>query len=303
MSARQTVVELRAQAALATDAGFDGVMTSEHHGGFAGYIPNPLQMASWALEAMAAGWAAACPLLLPLRQTALVIEETAWLAARFPGRVGLGVAAGSLQDDFDILGTTKDGLTRRFAAGLAEVAGALSGRDPGPLANDPAVAACADAPIPLVSAAMSPAAVRRAAAAGAGLLFDSMSTVARCRQLADAYREAGGERACVIVRRIWLGPPPTSRQARQVQVYRGYAASAAVSHWADDALIADDDPTALAERLAADVITAGCDAVNVRLHVPGITPAEARHQLAQLGGLAPEVRRLLDGHRHRTQAT
>ena len=30
------VAEITAQAALAAEAGFDGVMTSEHHGGFAG---------------------------------------------------------------------------------------------------------------------------------------------------------------------------------------------------------------------------------------------------------------------------
>ena len=61
------VEELRGQAALAADHGFDGVMTSEHHAGFYGYLPNPLQVAGWLLEAMATGWAAACPLLLPLR--------------------------------------------------------------------------------------------------------------------------------------------------------------------------------------------------------------------------------------------
>lgn len=293
MTARQMVAELRAQAALAADSGFDGVMTSEHHGGFAGYLPNPLQLAGWALEAMAQGWAAPCPLVLPLRPTALVIEETAWLAARFPGRVGLGVAAGSLRDDFDILGTTKDGLAARSATGLTDVAGALSGRAPGLLASDPAVMACVDAPIPVLSAAMSVAAVRRAAAADIGLLFDSMSTLSRCRQLTDAYREAGGERASILVRRIWLGPPPTHHQDRQVQVYRGYAATAAVSHWADDALICDDDPVALAERLAADVIAAGCDAVNVRLHVPGITAVEVRDQLARLDGLPARLRRRL----------
>jgi alkanesulfonate monooxygenase SsuD/methylene tetrahydromethanopterin reductase-like flavin-dependent oxidoreductase (luciferase family) len=295
MSARETVAELRAQAALAVSVGFDGVMTSEHHGGFAGYLPNPLQAAGWALEAMPGGWAAACPLLLPLRPTALVIEETAWLAARFPGRVGLGVAAGSLRDDFDILGTTKDRLAERFAAALADLAGALSGRDPGPLASDPAVAACAGSPIPLVSAAMSPAATRRAAAVGAGLLFDSMSTVQRCRQLVDTFRAAGGTGTCVLVRRIWLGPPPASRQARQLEVYRGYAAPRAVAHWAADAMIVDDAPAALADRLAADVLAAGCDAVNVRLHVPGITPADVRDQLTRLDGLPAQVRRRLAG--------
>ena len=35
---KQIVDELRTQAALAIEHGFDGVMTSEHHGGFAGYL-------------------------------------------------------------------------------------------------------------------------------------------------------------------------------------------------------------------------------------------------------------------------
>ena len=122
---------------------FDGVMTSEHHGGFAGYLPNPLQMAGFLLEAMDGGWAAACPLLLTIRPTALVIEETAWLAARFPGPSMLGVAAGSLHDDFDILEIPKEGYVERFKTALPQVAGALSGRDPWLLGGDPAVAACA----------------------------------------------------------------------------------------------------------------------------------------------------------------
>ncbi len=36
------VEEMRVQARAAEAAGFDGVMTSEHHGGFPGYLPNPL---------------------------------------------------------------------------------------------------------------------------------------------------------------------------------------------------------------------------------------------------------------------
>src|SRR5207237_10022289 len=120
--------------------GFDGVMTSEHHGGFAGYLPNPLQAAGFALDAIETGWAAPCPLLLPLRPAALVIEETAWLAARHPGRVGLGVAAGALPVDFEIMGTTMDDLAPRFAAALALVARVLGGGHAGALAGGPAVA-------------------------------------------------------------------------------------------------------------------------------------------------------------------
>jgi hypothetical protein len=222
-----------------------------------------------------------------------VIEETAWLAARHPGRVGLGVATGSLQADFDILDTTKDDLVARFAAGLSRVADALSGRDAGTLAGDPAVDACAAAPVPVVSAAMSPAAVRRAAAAGAGLLFDSLSTVERCRQLTDAYREAGGTGASILVRRAWVGPPPSSRQEKQVDVYRGYAAAAAQSHWADNAVLSSGDPAELARLIAATTEAAGCDALNIRLHVPGITPQEIRDQLAALGEVVPTLRELI----------
>src|SRR2546423_10922000 len=114
LDAPAIVVDLRVQAALVVPHGFDGVMTSEHHGGFAGYLPNPLQLAGFLLDAMPTGWAAPCPLLLPLRPTALVAEETAWLAARFPGRVGLGVAAGALAVDFEIMGVSTDGLTAPF---------------------------------------------------------------------------------------------------------------------------------------------------------------------------------------------
>lgn len=122
LAATDIVDELRAQAALASANGFDGVMVSEHHGGFAGYLPNPIQTTGWLLEAMSHGWAAPCPLLLPLRPAVMVVEELAWLAARFPGRVGVGVAAGGLPDDFTRLGVPHDDLTRRFADGLAVVA-------------------------------------------------------------------------------------------------------------------------------------------------------------------------------------
>ena len=77
LPADEIVTVMRAQAAQAAEVGFDGVMTSEHHGGFGGYMPNPVQMSGWLLEAMPRGWAAPCPLLLPLRPWALVAEELA----------------------------------------------------------------------------------------------------------------------------------------------------------------------------------------------------------------------------------
>jgi alkanesulfonate monooxygenase SsuD/methylene tetrahydromethanopterin reductase-like flavin-dependent oxidoreductase (luciferase family) len=283
LDAPAIVEELRAQAALAAQQGFDGVMTSEHHGGFAGYLPNPLQAAGFALDAMRTGWAAPCPLLLPLRPAALVIEETAWLAARHPGRVGLGVAAGALPLDFELMDTTMDDLTPRFAAGLTTVARVLRGGDAGDLAGDPAIARLREHPVPVLSAAGSGTAARRAAACGAGLLFDSFTTPARCRELVDAYRTAGGTGACVLIRRAWVGEPPAAEAERQTGVYRSYAPGAAAAHWGTDEMAASTDPAEVAERLADAARIAGADAVNVRVHVPGITTASVREQVERIG--------------------
>jgi len=277
------VDELRTQAALGVEHGFDGVMTSEHHGGFHGYLPNPLQAAGFCLDAMSRGWAAPAPILLPLRPPALVAEEVAWLAARFPGRVGLGVASGALPADFEVMGLTMRDLPARFAAGLETVAGILSGDAPSPLDEDAAIAACATNPIPVVSAAMGFTAVRRAARVGVGLLFDSLSTPERCRALSDAYRDAGGRASCVLIRRAWLGTPPQGSLDDQLDVYRSYTPESAQARWGSDELVSGADPVAVASGLADVARAAGCDALNLRVHVPGVSPAEAREQVERLG--------------------
>lgn len=289
------VTELCAQAARAAAGGFDGVMTSEHHGGFPGYLPNPLQAAGWCLDAMATGWAAPCPLLVTLRPPALVVEEAAWLAARFPGRVGIGVAAGALRDDFEIMGVTMDGLTERFTGALDLVVAALRGEARGALAGDPAVAACTADPVPVISAAMGRGAVRRAARLGVGILLDSLSTPKRCRELTDAYRAAGGNGPCIAVRRAWIGAPPRARVDAQLDVYRGYTPAAAQARWGTDELVADEDGRAVAEQLADVATRAGLDALNLRVHVPGVTPAAVRDQIDQLGAeVVPALRARLD---------
>ena len=88
-------------------------------------------------------------------------------------------------------------------------------------AGDPAIAALPPHPIPVLSAAASATAARRAAHVGAGMILDSLASVTRCRELADAYRAEGGTGAVVLVRRVWIGEPPRDRFDDQVQVYRG----------------------------------------------------------------------------------
>src|SRR3954447_14322902 len=181
LDAVRTLEELRTQAALATSSGFDGVMISERHGGIVGNMPNPIQVAGWLLEAMATGWVAPCPVLAPLRPAAQIVEEVAWLGARFPGRVGVGLGTGGHDLDYEMYGVGREDLAARFGDVLAPVTahlmGIAAGFDDDPVAKDAAVRRCREQPIPVVSAALSRTAARRAAACGAGIIGSSLLSV------------------------------------------------------------------------------------------------------------------------------
>lgn len=290
------VAELVAQAGLAAEVGFDGVMTSEHHGGFGGYSPNPLQLAGWMLDAMAAGWCAPCPLLLPLRPVALVAEEVAWLAARFPGRTAVGVAPGALPADFAIMEVPFEEKGERFRAGLARLAALLRGHDLGDLAGDHALRACVNRPVTVISTAMSPHAAQRAAEAGAGVLYDGASAPDRLARLSRAYEAAGGVGPKVLIRRVWLGDPPTEALDRQAALYRSYTSAEAQRHWRDNGFLCRSDGEALVADLVEARAAAGADVLNLRIHVAGVPPELARRQIHRLGSevLGP-LRRALSG--------
>ncbi len=294
LDAPEIIDLLCSQAALASDSGFDGIMTAEHHGGFAGYLPNPMQVTGFQLGAMATGWAAPCPVLLPLRPVAMLAEEVAWLDARFPGRVGVGVAPGSLALDFEAMDIDQAQMMPLFRAGLPRLTAMLSGRELGPLAGDRALRLLDQRPIPVISAAMSPAAVRRAAAAGAGVLFDGGTAITRIGELTAAYVEAGGTGPRILIRRVWLGEPPRQAFEDQFEVYRSYSTDAALAHWRDNGWICGDDPHQLAEALVTAVQDSNTTCLNLRIHAPGIDGATASAQIAALGAeVLPLVRERL----------
>lgn len=296
LGATAVVEELCHQGALALRSGFDGVMTSEHHGGFGGYHPAPLQLAGFVLDAGGLGWAAPCPLLLPLRPAAMVAEEVAWLAARHPGRVGLGVAAGALPLDFEVMGVPAAEAVTRFTEALPRVVALLRGESLGPLAGDPALAACSARPVPVLSAAASAGAARRAARCGAGVLYEGMSAPERLAPLSAAYDAAGGTGAKVLIRRVWLGDAPADLIAAQRARYGTYAGDVD-RRFGEDRTITDTDPLALAERLAAARAAAGADALNLRVHLPGVDPSAARSQIEELGSeVLPHLRAADRGH-------
>jgi alkanesulfonate monooxygenase SsuD/methylene tetrahydromethanopterin reductase-like flavin-dependent oxidoreductase (luciferase family) len=289
LPAETIVSELLTHAGLALQCGFDGVMTSEHHGGFAGYMAQPLQMASFVLAAHATGWAAPAPLLLPLRSGALVAEEVAWLRARYPGRVGLGVAAGALPRDYEVAGVSQTEAIDRFKVELPRLVARLRGDDLGALEEDPALLACRSHPVPVLSAAVSADAAVRAAHCGAGILMEGMSAPARLARLTEAFRDAGGNAPTVLIRRVWLGRLPSGLVARQRAVYESYAERAVA--FGEDQTIVTDEPNEMAERLAATANEVGADALNLRVQLPGMVPEEVRDQITAIGTVVALLRK------------
>lgn len=154
--ADEVITELVLQAVTADAAGFDGVTLSEHHGGHPGYLPVPILIAARLLASLPAAWVAACPTILPLRDLPALVEEVAWVAACWPGRVGLGVVPGYQDRDFAIAGRPFDSRRQEFAANLPRLTAALSGGAEGGLQSDPAVAALATSSVPVLSGVGGP---------------------------------------------------------------------------------------------------------------------------------------------------
>lgn len=289
LDAERIVEELRLQAATAARAGFDGVMFAEHHGGFASYLPNPIQLAGFALDVMPTGWAAACPILLPLRHWSQTAEDVAWLAARHPGRVAAGFGVGGLAQDFELADLDWAKRFPRYIHALPRIVAALRGEAPEPLGRDAALARCKAHPIPLVVAAQVPKAVERAAALGVGLLYDSLQTPEHLALLSQIHDAAlgptapSGSRPRILIRRAWLGRPPGEASKSQLAFYKSYTDEKTQSSWGGDELVADTSGEALAERLADAARRTGSHALNLRLHQMGVGHEEIREQIERLG--------------------
>jgi hypothetical protein len=157
----------------------------------------------------------------------------------------------------------------------------LQGRDLGPLAGDAALTRCSDHPVPVLSAAVSVTAARRAATAGAGILMEGMSEVDRVARLASAYDRAGGGSAKVLIRRVWLGDASIDLIDRQRRVYDTVTGDPTA--FGSDQTVAAEDPAALAQRLAEVVRRAGATSLDLRVHLPGMAPDSVRHQISRLG--------------------
>ena len=56
-----------------------------------------------------------------------------------------------------------------------------------------------------------------------------------------------------------------------------------MQHWGTDELVGSPDGAAVAGQLLDVLQRAGADALNLRVHVPGVSPSDAREQIERLG--------------------
>lgn len=275
---------------------------SEHHAGFPSYFPQPLLAVNWVLGATARVWSAPAPLLLGLRNPALVAEEAAWAAARFPGRVGLAIAPGYSEADFDAIGERHVTRLEDFVQKSEQLVRALRGE--GPLAEDAAIRAIAQDQrrLPVVFAANSRVRVRRAAQIGAGVIFPGSEEPARLRELTEVYRDAGGTAATICIRSVWVasagaGAGGGSHRDGADELSRAYLAAAApgmrqASGFRSGPI--EGDAGEVVERLLAFVEASGVGAVNLRCNRAGAAPEAVAEQIAVVGeAVLPSLRDVL----------
>jgi alkanesulfonate monooxygenase SsuD/methylene tetrahydromethanopterin reductase-like flavin-dependent oxidoreductase (luciferase family) len=221
----------------------------------------------------------------------VLAEEIAWLDARYPGRVGAGFGSGGNESDFRLVGVPFEERNARFDRALREIVAILrDGRHPETRATDPAIVRVARSGLPLLSAAMSARAARRAAEIRIGIIGSSLLSETRTRELADLYTGHGGVGPHVLIARVWLGSPPWDLVERQLEEYRRASADNLTTP-AGGELLHGDDPSGIAEQLAHRMRSTRADALNIRVHVRGVEPAAAREQIAAVGAeIVPRVR-------------
>ncbi len=266
------------QAVLAESVGFDGATLSEHHAGFPGYLPQPLLASNWILGETERIWSGPTPTLITVRNPALLAEEIAWTAARYPGRLGAAVAAGYTESDFTALGLSGKELARRFAEGVTNLQRSLGGADL--LCGDPAIGAVATRPVPLLYAAHSTAAAAKAAAHGSGILLIGSNDAARAVQVTAAYEAAGGRGPRVWIRRVHVGTVPKVAREELGAAYAGHdrAPTGPVNDFVSG------EPSEIIDTLLAELIALGPSAaLNVRIHLPGLSREALLDQIGAIG--------------------
>jgi hypothetical protein len=240
-------------AVLAEEAGFDGVMTQEHHGGFPNYLPNPLLNATWALEQTSSLWA-----------PRLVRSCCRCVRGRSSSKISRGHRIGSRPSRLRgrrrcVPARLRDGrrTVRRDAhavrGGAARGRGGVGGpRDRTAGRRTPASRHWRAPQYP----SSSPRKVLWPCAGRRGSGSDSSTTRykpwKRTRALSDLHVEEGGAGPRILIRRVWLGPTPVDALNAQMLDFAPSVRRVFREHWdPGGGLVTAEDGAELAQRLYA----------------------------------------------------
>ncbi|MFC5748458.1 LLM class flavin-dependent oxidoreductase [Actinomadura rugatobispora] len=154
--------DLRDDARLAEELGYDTLWVAEHHFWYDGWCPQPLIAVASALAATSSLRVGTAMLLLPQHDVSVVSRDVGTLVAAYGDRLDLGVGLGYRDEEFDGVGVRRSERGRRMEAALTTLlkdhAGTWSG------------------PPPVYVGGLAEAAIRRAGRHGAGLLLPNSLT-------------------------------------------------------------------------------------------------------------------------------
>jgi hypothetical protein len=92
---------------------------------------------------------------------------------------------------------------------------------------------------------------------------------------------------------VWVGELPAQEDAAQMAHFRKYGSEAAQRNWSDNSIVNGATGEEAAERLADQLRAAGCDTVNVRLHLKGLSPERVNDQIDILtASFLPHLRKV-----------
>ena len=290
------VAEIVAQCVLAEQAGFDGVMTQEHHGGFPNYLPSPLLTATWALEADQHLVGRAVSDLVAVAAVDAARRRSRLDIAPLSGTRGMrrrrGCVPARFRDGRRAVRRDASPVRGRAARGRG---GARRARDRpiGQRSRRRRVGGLAHPARRRGTGALGHAARRAARARGHLQLAPDQE---RTRALSDIHADEGGTAPRILIRRVWLGPPPLDALNAQMARFRAVGPADLQAHWdPDGGLVSAEDGAELAERLHDAMVGGRCDAINLRVFQAGLSPSDVRDQIALLGEKTlPHLRALLN---------
>jgi alkanesulfonate monooxygenase SsuD/methylene tetrahydromethanopterin reductase-like flavin-dependent oxidoreductase (luciferase family) len=194
--------ELREDAQLIEELGFDSAWLSEHHFFYDGYCPALLPAAATVLAVTRRLRVGTGMLLLPLQDPARLAVATRTLSDRSGRRLDLGVGLGYRDVEFDGKGVARAERIARLSAGL-----------------DLLEEAVPDVPVWIGSA--TPRGLARAGARGHGVLLSAANPLPLVRRLAAAHRQAwedagrprGRRPRLAALRNVWVTDDDAERRA------------------------------------------------------------------------------------------